>query len=533
MMLGLSSGILLALIIIIAFFVFFTILEKFGVLEPFGLEMTIPFLVWQTQKGRKFIDGTAQKRKRFWKNYGSLGIIVASICMVLIMILVIWSAMLASQVPADQAPSPDMVLAIPGVNPLIPIWYGIAGLAISIIIHEFSHGILARVADVKIKSLGLAFLVVPLGAFVEPDEDEMNKLTKIKRSRIYAAGPTTNVILAIILVLIFSTVFMGSISAKQDGVIINQISSESPLYNLEIEGGEEIVNIDGIDIGGIDDFRSLDIQPGNDIEVTIFDGSKERIHEVKSGLMITGLGEGYPAQEAGLEVGDILLSLDDEPIRNNEDFFDFMDRAYSEEKVNVTYIRKTEGAYQEDNTEMTLVDKYQAYKELFPTENREEFKGKGYAGISVNYLGVSVWDADFLPTMLARPFEGAETFSEYVSSGMTYLALPFLGLSPVPENIANLYEVTGPISVLPTSSFWILANLLYWVFWLNLMVGLFNALPAVPLDGGHMFKDGVRKLVEIFNIEEKKKETITSGVSYILGFTILFLLIWQLVGPRV
>ncbi|MFO7791374.1 MAG: site-2 protease family protein [Candidatus Saliniplasma sp.] len=529
-MLGISSGIITALIIIIVFFIFFTILQKLGVLERFGLEMTIPFLIWQTQRGRKFIDGTAQKRKKFWKTYGSLGIIVASICMVLIMILVIWSAMLASQIPSDQAPSPDMVLAIPGVNPLIPIWYGIAGLAISIIIHEFSHGILARVADVKINSLGLAFLVVPLGAFVEPDEDEMNSLSKLKRSRIYAAGPTTNVILAIILVIIFSTIFMGSISPKQDGVIIKQISSESPLYNLDVEGGEEIINIDGVDIGGIDEYRALEIEPGSDVDVTIFDGTNERTHEVKSGLMVTGLGDGYPAEEAGLKTGDILLKMEDETIRNHEDFFDYMDGTEAGETYDITYYRKEEGNH---TSEITLVDKYEAYEEMYPTENKEDFKGAGYAGASVNYMGISVWDSDFLPAMLSRPFEGAETFSEYVGSGMTYLALPFLGLSPVPENIANLYTVNGPVSILPTSGFWIISNLIYWVFWLNLMVGLFNALPAVPLDGGHIFKDGIRKLAEVFNIEEKKKETITSSVSYILGFTILFLLIWQLVGPRV
>ncbi len=529
-MLGISSGIITALIIIVAFFIIFAVLQKLGVLKRFGLELTVPFLVWQTQKGKKFIDGTARKRKRFWKNYGSFGIIVASVCMVLIMILVIWSAMLASQIPADQAPTADMVLAIPGVNPLIPIWYGIAGLAISIIVHEFSHGILARVADVKIKSLGLAFIVVPLGAFVEPDEDEMNNLSKIKRSRIYAAGPTTNVVLAIVLVLIFSTIFMGSISAKQDGVIINQMSSGSPLYNLGIEGGQEIVSIGGVDIEGIDGFRELDIDPGSDVDVTIFDGDSEKTYQVKTGLVVTGIGKDYPAEEAGLEVGDILLEIGGETIRNYHGFIDYMDGTEAGETYNITYFREEEG---DITSQITLVDKYQAYEELYPTENREEFKGTGYAGISVNYLGISVWDSDFLPAMLARPFQGAESFSEYVSSGMTYIALPFLGLSPVPENIANLYEVSGPLSILPTSSFWVISNLLYWVFWLNLMVGLFNALPAVPLDGGHIFKDGVRKLTEMLNIEEKKKEKITSSVSYILGFTILFLLVWQLIGPRV
>ncbi|MGM0405547.1 MAG: site-2 protease family protein [Thermoplasmatota archaeon] len=529
-MLGISSGLILALIIIASFLIVFAILQKLDVLEPFGLELSGPFLMWKTQKGRKFIDETAHKRKNFWKNYGTLGIIVVSICMVIIMILVIWSAILASQIPAEQAPSPEMVLGIPGVNPLIPIWYGIAGLAIAIIVHEFSHGILARVADIDIKSLGLAFLVVPIGAFVEPDEYEMEKLPKIKRSRIYSVGPTTNVLLALVVILIFSTLFMGSISAKQDGVIINNISKGSPLYNIDVEGGEEIVDIGGIDIRNIDDLRTIDAEPARDVEVTIFDGTDERIHSVKSGLVVTGVGEDYPAHEAGLEVGDILISIGETEIRNHEDFFDYMDDAEADRTYDITYYREDEGNL---TSEMTLVDKFEAYSELFPSENSEEFKGKGYAGISVNYLGISVWNVDFLPNFLSSPFAGADNLGDYIQSGLTYISLPFLQLSPVPENIANLYQVSGPLSILPSSGFWIISNLLYWVFWLNLMVGLFNALPAVPLDGGYIFKDGLRAFADILKMKEKNKQKFTSGISYTIAFLILFLLIWQLIGPRV
>ena len=41
---------------------------------------------------------------------------------------------------------------------LIPIWYGILGLAVAMLFHEFAHGILTRVADTKVKSLGLLYL---------------------------------------------------------------------------------------------------------------------------------------------------------------------------------------------------------------------------------------------------------------------------------------------------------------------------------------------------------------------------------------
>ena len=43
-----------------------------------------------------------------------------------------------------------------------------------IIIHEFSHGILARVENVKINSIGLLLFAIIPGAFVEPDEEKLN-----------------------------------------------------------------------------------------------------------------------------------------------------------------------------------------------------------------------------------------------------------------------------------------------------------------------------------------------------------------------
>src|SRR5438309_10978520 len=114
-------------------------------------------------------------------------------------ILLIWEATLV-QTPAVRGnpPSPDLLLGLPGINPIIPLGYGILGLAVAIILHELSHGILSRVATVKIRSLGLIFLIFPIGAFVEPDEHELRALPRRERGRLYAVWPATNVLLAIL-----------------------------------------------------------------------------------------------------------------------------------------------------------------------------------------------------------------------------------------------------------------------------------------------------------------------------------------------
>jgi len=66
------------------------------------------------------------------------------------------------------------------------------------------------------------------------------------------------------------------------------------------------------------------------------------------------------------------------------------------------------------------------------------------------------------------------------------------------------------------------------------MVGLTNALPAVPLDGGFIFADGVTGILDKVRTgwSEEKKEAIVDNLVGILAFSVLFLVFWQLIGPK-
>jgi membrane-associated protease RseP (regulator of RpoE activity) len=88
------------------------------------------------------------------------------------------------------------MLVIPGVT--IPFWYGIIGLITVLVVHEFAHGILARSENVAIKSMGAILVtIIPIGAFVEPDEEELKAKDRMPRMRVYAAGSFANILLAI------------------------------------------------------------------------------------------------------------------------------------------------------------------------------------------------------------------------------------------------------------------------------------------------------------------------------------------------
>ncbi len=524
------TGILYALLLIGGFVLVFAILDKKGVLKKYNLELNGPLLMWKTERGKKTIDRIA-KKKRFWEMYGNVGIVILIVCMIFILGLVVWSAYLASRIPAEQAPSPRLIIGIPGVNPLIPVWYGILGLAIAIIVHEFAHGILARVGDIKVKTLGLIFLVVPLGAFVEPDEEEMEKMPRLKRDRLYSVGPTTNVILALVCVLLFTSVFMGAVTPREEGVIVSGIVADSPAHRAGLSWGEQILEIDGQRITDIDDFRTVDLEPGTWVNVRSLREKDESTTEIYSGVVVTAVTSDYPAYEAGLEAGDVIYSLDDVVIRNVDQFQSILEDTSAGDDITVVYHRWEDEEYVNHTTTVTLADKYEGFKEHYPGQERDRYKGKGYMGIGTGYMGVNVWDVEMIPRMMSSPFAGSTSLGDYITSGLFFISFPFQGLSPLPSEVTALYEVNGMMNALPSSTFWILANSLYWIFWLNLMVGLFNALPMVPLDGGFVFKDGLRSLVEKLGYKNKKSEKVVDRLVTVLALTIFAMILWQLIGP--
>jgi membrane-associated protease RseP (regulator of RpoE activity) len=64
------------------------------------------------------------------------------------------------------------------------------------------------------------------------------------------------------------------------------------------------------------------------------------------------------------------------------------------------------------------------------------------------------------------------------------------------------------------------------------MVGLTNILPMLPLDGGHLFRDGLGGVLARFRMDNEKRTKIVNSTATLLSFAILAAVILQIVGPR-
>ncbi len=231
--------------------------HNLGILEKYNLDLIWgrSFLMWRTERGKDVIEKLS-KYKRTWNLFADVGLVVVFLIMALMLFLLIWQATLVSQIPKSAAVSPKMLIGLPGLNPVIPIGYGVLSLSIAVIIHEFSHGILGRVAKIKLKALGLLFFIFPIGAFVEPDEDEMMNMPRRERMRLYAAGPSSNIALALIFSILFSWVMVGSLQPIDDGALISGVVQD---YSADEAGLESWMLITSIDNQTVTDAYSFSI----------------------------------------------------------------------------------------------------------------------------------------------------------------------------------------------------------------------------------------------------------------------------------
>jgi len=457
------NGIIIALIIIGIYIIIAAVVRsRFGKqLERYHLGFYGPLLLWRTTRGKNTIEKLA-KFKRFWIAYSTISIGIVFIIMFLMLGMIFISAYAATLSTAEPLP-PQNVLVLPGLNPIIPLWFGLIALIIAVVIHEFAHGILARVADIKIKSLGVVMFVIPVGAFVEPDEEKLRTTTKLQRDRVFAAGPATNIFAGILCGLIFAWCFMGSLQPVEDGVLVFDVTEKYPADDGGILPGMIITHVEGVNETGV--------------------------------------------------------SLGSTDVNDKDDFNDFMDRTAVNDTLNIT-VYDNGGLVVLSN--ITLVDKGKYYPDM------DEFDGKGF-------LGIRSVGTDEFTDRLAYPVRSADSRQEAVQN-MVYVAL-FLPLDtkimPFHEPITDVYEPTGALGGMPQSAFWFTANLLYYLFWLNILLGVFNALPAVPLDGGYPYRDAWDTLIKKLkpHLSDKQRENTVNGITVYTALFIFFIFVWILIVP--
>jgi len=215
------------------------------------------FALYRTSWGLVWMDRLAKKQTRLLKFLAYVGIVVGFFGMISMFVLLIKATFDLLFVP-DSLPALAPVL--PGIKiapglPTLSFLHWIISLFIIAIVHEFSHGVITRVYNIKIKSSGFAFLGPIPAAFVEPNEKKMEKSSTKTQLSILAAGSFSNILLALLFVLIlfFVTPFTDSL-LEGKGVMVSQVVEKGSLGYSGIQKGENITKIDDVKVGTINEF---------------------------------------------------------------------------------------------------------------------------------------------------------------------------------------------------------------------------------------------------------------------------------------
>jgi membrane-associated protease RseP (regulator of RpoE activity) len=445
------TGYLIALAAVVVYAIVVVILHRTGRIGPEkSLTFFGPALLVKTRAFRGWLDRIG-RFKRFWSVVGDIGIAFAAAAMIAIVAVLLLDAIVVSHIPASAAPSPQEALGIPGINPIIPIGYGILALAVGIVLHELFHGVIARSQDVGVKSVGILWCVIPVGAFVEQDEEEVTHASRRRRDRIAAAGVLANFALAALFLLLVGLMLTSSVTPNANGVGISYVVS------------------------------------------------------------------GTPAHNASIVPGDIVTSINGTATPTNAVLLNFLGSSHAGQVVPITFFSESTHRLVATNVTLAPLSSY--------TNNPSDAK-KGFLGVSPTFLPPAQ-----LTQVIANPF-GAP--SGPLIGSTDWVVLPLAGIEPVAGSTMSFYHLTGPFAGVDPGTFWIIANTFYWLAWMNLLLGLSNALPLVPFDGGLLFRDFVGAIAHRLRggWDSARLDRFTGRAAAFASVAVVGLLVWQFVGPR-
>jgi membrane-associated protease RseP (regulator of RpoE activity) len=382
-----------------------------------------PFMAIKTEKVG-FFDRSI-RFSTFLRVYGTLGVAMVVIVSVLMTVMLFFSIqhIVVQRPPLTAANDLKNVLAIPGVNDFIPFTFAVwLGLLATMVVHEFGHAVLCRVEGIRVKSMGVLMAVIPIGAFVEPDDDDQEKTKGLKKMRMFGAGITNNIVLG--LVCFALVVFLLGFAVPVSTPLIHGVYVDSPAYTAGITPNSIIKEVNGISVSSRDEVATLlnTTKPGDTITLLTDTGGTTSVHTLQ-------------------------LAAWPEVMSN-----------------------RTSG-----------------------------------------FMGVTYYDAPVVK-------EQFRLFSEPIGL-IILLAIPIYTITdPTSWSQFSLLTIGSMEAIMwqvPFPHFWTVIQLLFWCGWFNLVVGTFNALPLVPLDGGYILKEGVDRTLDRKGLL-KYSGYVTNAVSYVM-----------------
>ncbi len=394
----------------------------------------------------------------------------------------------------------------------------IVALGILVAVHEWGHFYVARLCGVQVERFSIGFgkpfwtrvdkkgtefavAAIPLGGYVRmldervetvPEEKRhlaFNNKPVLQRMAIIAAGPGVNFIFAVIALTVMFLIGQNTVKPIVGDVLPDSIAAQTRLQN-----GDEFVSVGGHDtpdwesvnlelvsaIGSesvpvtVKSAQGITSQTQLDISNWNFDPEKQSAlnslgivpFRPAITLEIGLVSDGSPAEEAGLQVGDTLVALNNDKIGDWESLVEQI-KGLPGEQVALTINR--DGQTQVINATIARRD----------TANGQT----GFLGVSPL---AEPWPEGYVFTHQYGPLDAIVKAADKTWR-LTAVSVEMLGKLVIGD--VSLNNLSGPISIAQGAGVSAGYGLTYFLSFLALIsvsLGIINLLPIPMLDGGHL-----------------------------------------------
>jgi regulator of sigma E protease len=365
----------------------------------------------------------------------------------------------------------------------------LAAKAFGITVEVFSVGFGPRIAGFTFRGTEYRVAWIPLGGYVKlkgeiapedghtPEPGELMAHPRWQRFIVFVMGAVFNIITAVSLTTVIFMIGEQEPTYLQEPPVVGSVAENSPATQADIRPGDLIVSFGGQDVLTWDDLTmEIMLSPQQTKEVVLQREGKRlstllrvdadprnangvaSVYPATDGVVAQEVHSGTPADEAGLEAGDLLVAVDGTVITSSSQLVPII-RAATGQPMHFTVKRG------EESLELTIVP--------------EDVGGVGQAGVNL---------VEIVPTVTrSYPFVTAVRLS--VLRNLEWLNTIYKSLALASTGQLSLRAFSGPIEIVRFSGQAAQrggTTFLKWIAIISLNLGVINLLPIPPLDGGHL-----------------------------------------------
>ena len=385
----------------------------------------------------------------------------------------------------------------------------VVALSVIVAIHEFGHYIVGRWSGIKADVFSIGFgpvlasrtdrhgtkwqlAALPLGGYVkfrgdadaasagrdsaaidsldpETRRETMHGAPLWARAATVAAGPVFNFVLSILVFAALVLVAGRAVDRPEVGRLL-----DLPAAMQTLQQGDVIRAVEGREVDTLSDLVEVarELEPAPTVTYEVERDGAVRSTEATFPL-IPHVGSVTPqsaAMEAGLQEGDLIRSVEGQPVRSFEQLRDLVDASEG--------AALTLGIWRSGDTlEVTL-------------SPRQMDLPRAEGGFETRYLiGISVSNGGLFFEPPTRRAGLGEAAAYGVDQTLFIIRSSLSGLWHIITGAISSCNLQGPIGIAETSSAAASAgvdNFIYFIAVLSTAVGLLNLFPIPVLDGGHL-----------------------------------------------